>query len=110
MPPGFKAGGREAGTPNKATLALRELVEAEAGGPLPVLLARAGRAAMDRGDLELAIVAWAKAAPYAYGRPKWDAPPPAPPIVIVDDIPQLDHYPGPLVRINTHPSDEGVLT
>jgi hypothetical protein len=26
----------------------------------------------------------------------------APPIVIIDDIPQLDHYPGALVRIN-HP-------
>jgi hypothetical protein len=30
------------------------------------------------------------------------------PIVIIDDIPQLDHYPGPLVRINTPKGQPGV--
>lgn len=103
MPRGFKAGGREAGTPNKATMALRELVEDAAGGPLPVLLAKAGRIAHDNGDIELAVVAWSKAAAYVYARPKWEPEAAAPPIVIIDDIPSLDNYPGPLVRINTKP-------
>ena len=108
MPVGFKAGGRVAGVPNKATIALRELVEDAAGGPLPVLLAQAGRKAYDAGDVGMAVAAWAKAATYCYARPHGDTTPPAPPIVIIDDIPQLDTYPGPLVRINRPPIDEAI--
>ena len=47
---GRKTGGRTASTPNKATSSLREQVEAEAGGPLPVLLTRIGMKAMKDGD------------------------------------------------------------
>jgi hypothetical protein len=84
MAHGQKTGGRTAGTPNKATSSLLELVEAEAGGPLPVLLARAGRKAEQSGDLQLAVAAWAKAAAFVYPRMSTAEPPgpPLPPVVI----------------------------
>jgi len=96
---GRKTGGRQAGTPNRVTLTLREQVEAEAGGPLPALLARIGRQALDLGDLPLAVVAFAKAAGYIYGRPKQEEERTAPAIVFVDGVPQLEHYPGPIIHI-----------
>lgn len=68
MAAGRKTGGRQAGTPNAATLTLREQVEAAAGGPLPVLLATLGRQAMDKGEHQLAVAAFAKAAAYVYAR------------------------------------------
>jgi hypothetical protein len=101
MPPGYKAGGRDAGTPNKATMALRQLVEDAAGGPLPVLLAKAGRTAAENGDVELAVLAWSKAASFIYGRPKASEDGQTfPAIVVVDGVPNLDQYPGPIVHVN----------
>ena len=45
-----------------------ELVEQEAGGPLPVLLTRIGVKAMKEGDHHLAVIALGKAAAYTYPR------------------------------------------
>lgn len=61
---------------------LHELVEREAGGPLPVLLARIGRDAMQRGDHQLAVNALSRAAAFVYPRvqPVEPPAPPAPPI------------------------------
>ena len=78
MAAGRKTGGRQAGTPNAATLTLREQVEQAAGGPLPVLLATLGRQAMDKGDHQLAVTAYAKAAAYVYPRLAASDPPAAP--------------------------------
>lgn len=75
---GHKTGGRQAGTPNKATSSLHELVEAEAGAPLPVLLTRIGIRAMENGDHQLAVNALSKAAAYVYPRVA-AVDPPAPP-------------------------------
>lgn len=75
---GRKTGGREAGTPNKATSTLQERVELEAGEPLPVLLTRIGVQAMRDGDQQLAVNAFSKAAAYVYPRMA-PADPPAPP-------------------------------
>lgn len=90
MARGMKTGGRQAGTPNRSTAALRDQVEVEAGAPLPVLLARIGRQALEAGELPLAVVALAKAAAYTYGRPQpaIDAEP-LPRVVIIDDIEPL---------------------
>ena len=57
-----------AGTPNKSTSALRDLVEAEADAPLPVLLTRIGIRAMKSGDDQLAVNALSRAAAYVYPR------------------------------------------
>ena len=65
---GRKTGGRQEGTPNKATSTLHELVEAEAGEPLPVLLTRIGVKAMREGDHQLAVNALSRAAVYVYAR------------------------------------------
>lgn len=84
---GMKTGGRSAGTPNKSTSALRELVEGLAGKPLPFLLVEMGIEARERGDYHLAILAVAKACSYVYSRPM--AMPdrePLPRVVIIDDI------------------------
>ena len=61
-------GGRTKGTPNKANSTLQNLVEVEAGAPLPVLLTRIGVKAMKDGDHQLAVNALSKAATYAYPR------------------------------------------
>ena len=84
MPKGRKTGGRKAGTPNASTLTLREQVEQAAGGPLPVLLATLGRQAMDKGDHQFAVTAYAKAAAYVYPRMATADPPtpPLPPVVV----------------------------
>lgn len=84
MAKGRKTGGRQAGTPNAATLTLREQVEQAAGGPLPVLLATLGRQAMDKGEHQLAVTAYAKAAAYVYPRMAAADPPaaPLPPVTI----------------------------
>ena len=74
---GRKTGGRQEGTPNKATSTLHELVEAEAGEPLPVLLTRIGVKAMKAGDHQLAVNALSRAAVYVYARVA-PADPPAP--------------------------------
>jgi hypothetical protein len=76
---GRKTGGRQAGTPNKATSTLHELVETEAGAPLPVLLTRIGIQAMKAGDHQLAVNALSRAAAYVYARMA-TADPPAPPL------------------------------
>ena len=91
MARGMKTGGRQAGTPNRSTVALRDQVETEAGAPLPVLLARIGRQALEAGELPLAVVALSKAAAYTYGRPQAqvEAPEPLPRVVFVDDIEPL---------------------
>lgn len=84
MAKGRKTGGRQAGTPNASTLTLRDQVEQTAGGPLPVLLAQLGRQAMDKGDHQLAVTAYAKAAAYVYPRMATADPPapPLPPVVV----------------------------
>ena len=74
---GRKTGGRQAGTPNKDTSTLQELVELEAGEPLPVLLTRIGVKAMKAGDHQLAVNALSRAAVYVYARVA-PADPPAP--------------------------------
>ena len=61
-------GGRSKGTPNKATSSLHDLVEVEAGAPLPVLLTRIGIKAMKEGDHHLAVNAFSKAMAYTYPR------------------------------------------
>lgn len=76
---GRKTGGRQAGTPNKATSTIVELVEAEAGAPLPVLLTRIGMKAMKDGEHQTAVNAFSKAAAYVYPRIT-TVPPPSPPI------------------------------
>ena len=78
---GRKTGGRQEGTPNKATSTLQERIELEAGEPLPVLLTRIGVTAMRQGDHQLAVNALSKAATYVYPRmaPAAPPPPPAPP-------------------------------
>lgn len=90
MAHGRKTGGRQPGTPNKATSTLHELVEAEAGEPLPVLLTRIGMQAMKAGYRDVAISALSKAAAYVYPRVAAVDPPalPTEPIVITftDDI------------------------
>lgn len=68
MAHGHKTGGRTAGTPNKASTRIADLVEQEAGAPLPVILARIGKMALDKGDLALAVTAFSKAAAYTYPR------------------------------------------
>ena len=78
MATGTKTGGRQAGTPNKATSTLHELVEAEAGEPLPVILTRIGMQAMKAGYRDVAISALSKAAAYVYPRVA-AIDPPAPP-------------------------------
>lgn len=75
---GRKTGGRQEGTPNKATSTLQERVELEAGEPLPVLLTRIGVKAMRAGDHQLAVNALAKASTYVYPRVT-PVDPPAPP-------------------------------
>lgn len=88
---GRKTGGRQEGTPNKATSTLQERVELEAGEPLPVLLTRIGVKAMREQDHQLAVNALSKAAVYVYPRMA-PADPPAPP------------HPGITVRFsNGHP-------
>lgn len=83
---GMKTGGREAGTPNKVKATLQELVEAETGAPLPVLLARIGKTAFDHQDLQLAVAAFSKAATFIYPRLQAIDPPQeqkvVPPVVI----------------------------
>lgn len=104
---GRKTGGRTASTPNKATSSLREQVEAEAGGPLPVLLTRIGMKAMKEGDHQLAVNALSKAVAYTYPRMQavtLDTAEPLvyPPLLVDADgkarIP--DNYPGLVIRIN----------
>ena len=90
MATGRKTGGRQAGSPNKATSTLHELVEAEAGAPLPVILTRIGMQAMKAGYRDVAISALSKAAAYVYPRVA-AIDPPAPPrepitITFTDDI------------------------
>ena len=81
---GRKTGGRTVDTPNKATSSLHDLVEVEAGAPLPVLLTRIGMKAMKEGDHQLAVNALSKAAAYVYPRIATADPPsaPLPPVVI----------------------------
>lgn len=110
MAHGKKTGGRQLGTTNKATSTLQVQVEEEAGAPLPVLLTRIGIKAMERKDYHLAVTALTKAMAYTYPRmqsvtQEGQNTALIPPIVIIDDIPNLTHWPGPLVTINTSSSD-----
>ena len=117
MATGRKTGGRQAGTPNASTLTLREQVEQAAGGPLPVLLATLGRQAMDKGDAQLAVTAYAKAATYVYPRMQASPPPPVdidvhftdggvvPPLVVTNGVAELRggqwrYWPGPVIEVN----------
>ena len=103
-------GGRTKGTPNKADSALQNLVEVEAGGPLPVLLTRIGVKAMKDGDHHLAVIALSKAAAYTYPRMQAVTLDTAEPVV----YPMLcvgpdgkaripENYPGMVIRINREP-------
>ena len=100
-------GGRTKGTPNKANSTLQNLVEVEAGAPLPVLLTRIGVKAMKDGDHHLAVHAFAKAAAYTYPRLQAVTLDTAEPVV----YPMLcvgpdgkaripENYPGMVIRIN----------
>ena len=100
-------GGRTKGTPNKANSTLQNLVEVEAGGPLPVLLTRIGVKAMKDGDHHLAVIALSKAAAYTYPRMQAVTLDTAEPVV----YPMLcvgpdgkaripENYPGMVIRIN----------
>lgn len=82
MATGRKTGGRQEGTPNKVNSTLHDLVEAEAGEPLPVLLTRIGIRAMKSGDAQLAVNALSRAAVFVYARVAAVDPPtpPADPI------------------------------
>jgi len=104
MATGWKSGGRQAGTPNKVTSALHDLVEQEAGAPLPVLLTRIGVKAIADGDHQLAVNALSRAAVYVYPRIATSDPqsPSAliPPLVAIDGVVRLpDNWPGPVVQI-----------
>ena len=91
MATGIKTGGRQAGTPNKATSTLHDLVETEAGAPLPVLLTRIGMQAMKAGYRDVAISAFSKAAAYVYPRvAAMDPTPPREPITITFTAPAID--------------------
>lgn len=106
MASGRKTGGRQAGTPNAVTLTLREQVEQAAGGPLPVLLAEVGRKAHEKGDHQLAVTAFAKAATYVYPRlqaveANAKGPVFIPPLFVVDGKASLPpDWPGPIVTIS----------
>jgi hypothetical protein len=114
MPRGRKTGGRQAGTPNAVTASLREQVEQAAGGkPLPVLLAEVGRKAQEKGDYQLAVTAYAKAAAFVYPRLQAvtvnDANPVHYPPLLVDangmaKVP--DNYPGIAIRFHIPPADD----
>ena len=102
-----KYGGRTKGTPNKVNSTLQNLVEVEAGGPLPVLLTRIGVKAMKDGDHHLAVIALSKAAAYTYPRMQAVTLDTAEPVV----YPMLcvgpdgkaripENYPGTVIRIN----------
>lgn len=97
MAVGRKTGGRQTGTPNAVTASLREQVEQAAGGtPLPVLLAEIGAKAMQQGDDQLALAAFAKAATYVY--PRLQA------VTVRDDTP---HMPPVVIRF---PDGTGIVT
>ena len=65
--PGERRGGRQKGTPNKRDAALREKLAAAGLLPLDVLLS-VMRRAYDADDLETALDAATKAAPYVHPR------------------------------------------
>ena len=101
MATGRKTGGRQEGTPNKATSTLHELVEAEAGEPLPVILTRIGMQAMKAGYRDQAISALSKAAAYVYPRvPPSEPSEPfrmtsIPPLTVIDGWARIkDDWPG----------------
>ena len=108
MATGRKTGGRTEGTPNKATSTLHELVEAEAGDPLPVILTRIGMQAMKAGYRDQAISALSKAAAFVYPRVAAVDPPtpPADPIhvTIVGPRPcgSCGHDPDQDIHIHRH--------
>jgi hypothetical protein len=108
MANGWKSGGRQAGTPNKVNSQLHDLVEAEAGVPLPVLLTRIGIQAMKSGDAQLAVNAFSRAAVFVYPRlAAVDPPtPPAEPIhvTIVGPRPcsSCGHDPDKDIHIHRH--------
>lgn len=91
MATGVKTGGRQRGTPNKVNGRLAELVEAEAGAPIPVILTRIGLTALNKGDMQLAVHALSKAASYVYPRVQavsWRSPAMegTATVTIIDDI------------------------
>ena len=91
MATGRKTGGRQEGTPNKVNSQLHDLVEAEAGVPLPVLLTRIGLQAMKSGDAQLAVNAFSRAAVFVYPRlAAMDPTPPREPITIKFTAPAID--------------------
>jgi hypothetical protein len=59
--------GRAAGTPNKRTQELRDLMESYCGGdPVPVVLLKIGLKCVEEGDTDLAIRAISDACKYGY--------------------------------------------
>ena len=67
--PGERRGGRQAGTPNRTTTALREAVE-ELGGDPALALIRIAKSAEENGDLGLAVEAYGKVVGFIHARPK----------------------------------------
>lgn len=106
MARGHKTGGRRPGSLNKANSSLLELVEQEAGGPLPVILARIGREALESKDLALAVQAFARSAAYVYARVQPMPHPgdvgPIPPLFVLDGVAKVpEDWPGAAVRISS---------
>ncbi|MFC3166808.1 hypothetical protein [Paracoccus fontiphilus] len=67
--PGERRGGRQAGTPNRRTAALREAIEAEGVDPA-VALVRIAKAAEAREDFGLAVEAYGKVLPLIHAKPR----------------------------------------
>jgi|JI10StandDraft_1071094.scaffolds.fasta_scaffold104305_3 hypothetical protein len=106
MARGRKTGGRQFGTPNKATSTLTEQVEQATGGePIPVLLARIGAKAMKDRDYQTAINALSKAAAYVYPRLQSITTPDTPNVLLPHLVVNADgmakvpeNWPGPVIR------------
>lgn len=70
--PGERRGGREAGTPNRKTSALREAIEAEGVDPA-IALVRIGKAAEAREEFALAAECYGKVLPFLHAKPRTSA-------------------------------------
>ena len=107
MATGRKTGGRQEGTPNKATSTLHDFVEQEAGAPLPVLLVRIGLQAMKSGDAQLAVNAFSRAAVFVYPRvaavdPEDSSRSTIPTLLAQDGVVKLPKdWPGLVIHINS---------
>jgi hypothetical protein len=70
--PGERRGGRQAGTPNRKTHALRDAIEAEGVDPA-IALVRIAKAAEGREDFGLAAECYGKVLPFLHAKPRTSA-------------------------------------